>query len=261
MRSWPCDISSTSSTFTAAALAAHACRPNALGLAVHTWNAWRTALVIVKPETVLAWHRQGFRLFWTWKSRRRVGDRPCPGRPPVDSNDGGDESAVGRATDSRRALETGDRRLSGDRREVHAADDTALTDVAHVSRESRRANRGRRLLRRADRHVPTLVRAGHPRASSAAASCTWRSPAIPRPRGRPNNSARRFRRTRPLDISFTIAITPSRGRPRRPRSASRRCSPRLGRRGRRTTLHTAPHWADRRGRYRTGDQTDVGPAF
>ena len=35
--------------------------------------AWRTALVIVKPETVIAWHRQGFRLFWTWKSRRRVG--------------------------------------------------------------------------------------------------------------------------------------------------------------------------------------------
>ena len=38
-----------------------------------SWTAWRTALVIVKPETVIAWHRQGFRLFWTWKSRRRVG--------------------------------------------------------------------------------------------------------------------------------------------------------------------------------------------
>ena len=40
--------------------------------------AWREALVIVKPETVIAWHRKGFRLFWTWKSRRRIG-----GRPPV----------------------------------------------------------------------------------------------------------------------------------------------------------------------------------
>jgi len=38
-----------------------------------SWPAWRTALVIVKPETVIAWHRQGFRLFWTWKSRRRIG--------------------------------------------------------------------------------------------------------------------------------------------------------------------------------------------
>jgi hypothetical protein len=39
-------------------------------------TAWRTALVIVKPETVIAWHRLGFRLFWTWKSRRRIG-RPA----------------------------------------------------------------------------------------------------------------------------------------------------------------------------------------
>jgi putative transposase len=37
------------------------------------WTEWRTALVIVKPETVVAWHRQGFRLWWTWKSRRRMG--------------------------------------------------------------------------------------------------------------------------------------------------------------------------------------------
>src|SRR3954452_13376282 len=44
----------------------------------HVWSGWRTSLVIVKPETVLAWHRQGFRLFWTWKSRRRTGDRRCP---------------------------------------------------------------------------------------------------------------------------------------------------------------------------------------
>jgi putative transposase len=37
------------------------------------WIDWRTALVIVKPETVIAWHRRGFRLWWTWKSRRRMG--------------------------------------------------------------------------------------------------------------------------------------------------------------------------------------------
>src|SRR5712664_3475475 len=28
------------------------------------WSDWRSALVIVKPETVIAWHRKGFRLFW-----------------------------------------------------------------------------------------------------------------------------------------------------------------------------------------------------
>ena len=37
------------------------------------WGDWRTVLVIVKPETVIAWHRRGFRLFWTWKSRHRTG--------------------------------------------------------------------------------------------------------------------------------------------------------------------------------------------
>ena len=37
------------------------------------WTNWRSALMIVKPETVLGWHRQGFRLYWTWKSRHRVG--------------------------------------------------------------------------------------------------------------------------------------------------------------------------------------------
>ena len=42
------------------------------------WQDWRSALVIVKPETVIAWHRRGFRLFWSWKSRHRQ-----PGRPEL----------------------------------------------------------------------------------------------------------------------------------------------------------------------------------
>jgi len=37
---------------------------------------WREVLVIVKPETVVGWHRKGFRLYWTWKSRRRRDGRP-----------------------------------------------------------------------------------------------------------------------------------------------------------------------------------------
>jgi putative transposase len=42
-----------------------------------SWRGWRWAVRIVKPETVIAWHRRGFRLFWTWKSR------PGTGRPTV----------------------------------------------------------------------------------------------------------------------------------------------------------------------------------
>jgi transposase InsO family protein len=40
-----------------------------------TWARWRDVLVIVKPETVVGWHRAGFRLYWRWKSRPR-GARP-----------------------------------------------------------------------------------------------------------------------------------------------------------------------------------------
>ena len=42
------------------------------------WADWRSALVIVKPETVIGWHRKRFRVFWTWKRRRGQ-----PGRPAV----------------------------------------------------------------------------------------------------------------------------------------------------------------------------------
>ncbi len=41
------------------------------------WPGWRESLHIVQPETVVRWHRQGFRYYWRWKSRRR-------GRPRID---------------------------------------------------------------------------------------------------------------------------------------------------------------------------------
>ena len=43
------------------------------------WDDWRLILIIVKPETVVAWHRKGFRLFWRWKSRN--GKPGTPGVP------------------------------------------------------------------------------------------------------------------------------------------------------------------------------------
>ena len=39
------------------------------------WSGWRDSLRIIKAETVAAWNRKGFRLYWTWKSRAK------PGRP------------------------------------------------------------------------------------------------------------------------------------------------------------------------------------
>ncbi len=36
------------------------------------WPGWRNALYIVQPDTVVRWHRQGFRFYWRWKSRHRL---------------------------------------------------------------------------------------------------------------------------------------------------------------------------------------------
>jgi transposase InsO family protein len=40
------------------------------------WPDWDKALVLVKPATVISWHREGFRLYWKWKSLPK-GGRPC----------------------------------------------------------------------------------------------------------------------------------------------------------------------------------------
>src|SRR5712692_3358396 len=36
---------------------------------------WRSMLSVVQPDTLIRWHRQGWRLFWRWRAR--------PGRPPI----------------------------------------------------------------------------------------------------------------------------------------------------------------------------------
>jgi len=44
------------------------------------WSHWREVLLVVKPGTVVRWHRVAFRRFWAWRSRRP------PGRPPTDGD-------------------------------------------------------------------------------------------------------------------------------------------------------------------------------
>jgi hypothetical protein len=40
------------------------------------WSGWKEVLVIVQPDTVVRWHRKGFRFYW------RSISKPRPGRPP-----------------------------------------------------------------------------------------------------------------------------------------------------------------------------------
>lgn len=41
------------------------------------WNGWKNVLMVVQPETVIRWHKKGFKLYWKFKSQR-------PGRPSID---------------------------------------------------------------------------------------------------------------------------------------------------------------------------------
>src|SRR6516225_3497726 len=42
------------------------------------WSEWKDSLIIVTPETVVRWHRAGFRLYWRWISRpgKAMGRKP-----------------------------------------------------------------------------------------------------------------------------------------------------------------------------------------
>lgn len=44
-----------------------------LSLSKKVLNNWKESLVIVKPETVIKWHRQGFKLFWKMKNKYKGG--------------------------------------------------------------------------------------------------------------------------------------------------------------------------------------------
>ncbi len=68
-------------------LALHAKRPRPRLSSVHrlfwvalrrVWSGWKRSLILVTPETVVRWHRTGFRLYWSWISRARkaVGRKP-----------------------------------------------------------------------------------------------------------------------------------------------------------------------------------------
>jgi putative transposase len=45
------------------------------------WSRWKNALILVQPETVVGWHRAGFKLYWRWLSRHRSpAGRRCVGK-------------------------------------------------------------------------------------------------------------------------------------------------------------------------------------
>ena len=102
------------------------------------WRDWRSALAIVKPETVVAWHRAAFRLFWTWKVR-------CgkPGRPVISSEVRDlirkmcrENPGLGCTPHPRRTAQAGHRHRTEQCQQIYGAlPQTAVSDLAHLPGE------------------------------------------------------------------------------------------------------------------------------
>jgi hypothetical protein len=122
------------------------------------WRDWRSALAIVKPETVLAWHRAGFRLFWTWKVRHGQPGRPVISREVRDlirkmcrENPGWGAPRIHGEARHRHRREQ--------RQQVYGAPaKAAVSDLAHVPGESRPAVGLHRFLHRAHYPFPNPLR-------------------------------------------------------------------------------------------------------
>ena len=78
------------------------------------WTRWSDMLVLVKPETVIQWHRAGFRKYWTWLARRQRTGRPSIKtglRELILRMAAENPTLGGGSAHSRRAPNAGDRRL------------------------------------------------------------------------------------------------------------------------------------------------------
>jgi len=62
------------------------------------WSGWTALLAIVRPDTVVRWHRAGFRIYWNWLSRR--GTRS--GRPSLPRRYHQDRTHLGLGKDAPR---------------------------------------------------------------------------------------------------------------------------------------------------------------
>jgi hypothetical protein len=111
-------------------------------------------LAIVKPETVVAWHRAGFRLFWTWKVRRGQPGRPAISREIRDlicrmcrENSGWGAPRI-HGELLKLGIDIGESSVN----KYMVRPQTAVSDLAHIPGESRQATGRHRLLHRA--HYP-----------------------------------------------------------------------------------------------------------
>lgn len=113
------------------------------------WSGWRSALIIVKPETVIGWHRRGFLWYWTWKIRHGR-----PGRPKVPRETRelirtmSRENVIWGAPRIRsELLKLGLKDFRGLRSEIHGpSSETSISNVENISPQPRLSTRFDRFL-------------------------------------------------------------------------------------------------------------------
>lgn len=102
------------------------------------WSGWQECLHIVQPETIVRWHRQGFRYYWRWKSRSRGRPKIDPEIRYSDSALVSGESVMGRASNPRRIAQARDRDLRDHSVQVHSqAPWTSVSVLASFPSEPR----------------------------------------------------------------------------------------------------------------------------
>jgi len=129
------------------------------------WTGWQQLLAIVQPATVIRWHREGFRHFWTQKSRRRNGRPESEREVRALTRKMSTSNPTWGAPRIRNELaKIGIKVSTINRGQVYGpASQAALTDLALVSGQSRQRLGFTRLLCRPNRHIPSPIRLTHPR--------------------------------------------------------------------------------------------------
>src|SRR5882762_4561903 len=129
------------------------------------WPQALHAMVLVKPATVIQWHRKGFRLYWRWRSQSGY-----PGRPKTCTevrNLIGQMSIanpLGCAPNPRRTAQARHRGQPSDRRQIHVvATQGPLPDLAQLPAQPHERHRCCRYVRRCDRDVSPALHRDRPR--------------------------------------------------------------------------------------------------
>ena len=125
------------------------------------YASWAYALIIVQRETVVSWHRTGFRLFWRWRSRRKSGIESSSRSSRSDPSDERRLSAVGRPWHARRVAPTRVRRFRACSLAILATRQASRRDqsetLASISEQPSRGHRRVRLLHRPDLEVSNTL--------------------------------------------------------------------------------------------------------